>query len=70
MKSKKDSYRSKYTTSFFTLSEMTNKPSKVATAKSSFLEENVIEAIYFDKCFLFHVITVRHCFLKRFIVIM
>ena len=27
-----------------------------------------IDASYFDDCFLFHVITGRHCFLNKFIV--
>ena len=44
----------------------TQKPSKVAAAKGfSPLCVYVIDATCFDKCFLFHVITRRHCFYNR-----
>ena len=42
---------------------MTPKPSKEATAKKVFFSVYIIGAIYFDKCFLFLVITGKHCYL-------
>ena len=42
--------------------ETTHKPSNVATAKNFFSSMYVIVTNCFDKHFLFHVITGRHCF--------
>ena len=49
--------------SSFTLSEkkMTPKPSKLATAKTFFSSVYAIVTSCLDKCFLFHVVTGRHC---------
>ena len=43
--------------------ETTHKHSKVTTAKNVFYTAHVTVTTRFDKCFLFHVITGRHCFL-------
>ena len=43
--------------------ETTNKPSKVVTSETFFSSVYVIVITCFDKCFLFHMITGRNCFL-------
>ena len=67
--SKKDSYRPKYTTGFFTL-----KRNDSQTFKSSNCEK--LSNVYvsgttsLDKYFLFHLIIERHCFLLKFIIVL
>ena len=46
---------------------MSHKPLKVAAAKKSFPSVFIIDATCFDECFLFHVITGRHHFLKIYL---
>ena len=57
--------QTKYTTSFFNSvsKEMTPKPSNVGTVKKFLYSVYVIDTTNFNKCFLFHVVTRRHCFL-------
>ena len=66
-KCKEDSYERKYDTSFFTLSFLTHKPSKVP-AKPFFSSLYVIDTTFFNEYFLFRVITERKFFLWKFIV--
>ena len=42
--------------------EKTCKPSKIAAAKSFSPSVCIIDITCFEECFLFHVITGRHCF--------
>ena len=46
-----------------------HKPLKLAAAKKSFPTVHIIDTTCFDEWFLFRVITGRHCFLYKFIVI-
>ena len=65
IKVKENSYRTKYTLfNFFNLSESkpAHKPSKAATAKKFFSSVYVIDASWFDECFLFYLITGRRYF--------
>ena len=43
--------------------EMSQKPSKVAAAKTYFSSVYVIDTACFDECFFFYLRTARHCFL-------
>ena len=43
--------------------ERSQKPSKVAAAKTYFSSVYVIDTACFDKCFFFYLRTARHCFL-------
>ena len=58
-KCKEDSYRPKYTTSFFysVSKETTHKTSKVAATKNFSSSVYVVDTTCFDECFLFHLIT-------------
>ena len=57
-----------HTFSYFVWKETTQKPLKVAAAKTLFSSEHVIGTTCFDKYFLFYVVTGRHCFSWKFIV--
>ena len=46
--------------------ETSHKPLKVTTAKITFPNMYIIDRTCFDLCFLFHVITGRHYFLRKF----
>ena len=46
----------------------THKPSKVAAAQKIFSSVYVMDAICFDECVLFHVVTGRHYFWQKFVV--
>ena len=48
--------------------ETSHKPLTVVAPKISFTNVCTIDTIYFDECFLFHMITGRHCLLYKFIV--
>ena len=61
-KFKEQSCRTSYEFFYFIWKETTYKPSKSATGKNVLSSVNVIMTTCFDKCFLFHVITGRHCF--------
>ena len=54
--------------SYFVSKETTRKPLKVTAAKAVFPSVYGIATACFDKCFLFYVITERHCFSGKFIV--
>ena len=54
--------------SYFVSKETTRKPLKVTAAKAVFPSVYGIATACFDKCFLFYVITGRHCFSGKFIV--
>ena len=66
-KFKEESYRPKYTTSSFTLSEKKSLPN--LQELSNFFSKTLLSSVYFtvttcfDKCFLLYVITGRHSFL-------
>ena len=49
---------------YFVWKETAHEPSKVATGKNSFPTVYVNGTIFFNKCFLFHVISGRHGVLK------
>ena len=70
LKCKEDSYRPKYTTSFFySLSkETTHKPLKVAATKNFSSSVHVVDTTCFDECFLSHLITESHCFFQKSVV--
>ena len=46
--------------------ETSHKPLKVTTAKNTFPNMYIIDRTCFDLCFLFHVITGKHYFLRKF----
>ena len=46
--------------------ETSHKPLKVTTAKNNFPSMYIIDKACFNLCFLFHVITGRHYFLRKF----
>ena len=46
--------------------ERTHKPLKIAAGKNIFSSVYVIDITCFGECFLFHVITGKHCFYKSF----
>ena len=46
--------------------ETSHKPLKVTTAKNTFPNMYIIGRTCFDLCFLFHVITGKHYFLRKF----
>ena len=56
-----------HTFSYFVWKETTRKPLKVTAAKAVFPSVYGIATACFDKCFLFYVITERHCFSGKFI---
>ena len=47
--------------------ETSHKPWKVVVAKKSFPSVYIMDTTCFDECFLFRVITGRHCFLYKLI---
>ena len=51
-----------YKLSYSVWKETSHKPLKVAAAKKYFPNVYIIDTTFFDKCFLFHVITRRHYF--------
>ena len=53
---------------YFVWKETTAKPSKLATAQNFFSSVYFIVTACFHKCFLFHVITGRHCFYKSLLI--
>ena len=66
---KKDSNRPKYTTCFLTLSEK-KQPTSLWKwqLQKPFSSVYVIATTCFNECFLFYVITGRHCFSWKFVV--
>ena len=45
---------------------MAHKPLKITAAKTSFSIMYIIDKTCFDLCFIFHLITGRHYFLRKF----